>query len=151
LKHIIEFHVPKTCAEAAAMQQRLIGRIMDGLEQRLERLRRERSEDAIGETAGAPVDARVETARQTRQVQSYYRMAEAATGAVMKLRGLRISGLLKEGDGPLTLEEMDAMGIGVRDAPALLAQLSGAAPGTPTAPVTAPPAPSSPGLPSAPP
>jgi hypothetical protein len=99
IDRIVKHHLPPSCAEAARLQRAFYGEQIAALRQRAERLRRQRARAAALRTEGAVLAGSVEQARCERQVASYYRMVQAATADVRRLRHERLRGARDEPDG----------------------------------------------------
>jgi hypothetical protein len=84
--HMLRCKLPKTCAEAAALQRDFISKEMAKLEARAARLREQRAEDAGFDAAEAPLESSVEGARRDRRIASLFRRAERG---VLNARTLR--------------------------------------------------------------
>jgi hypothetical protein len=90
--HLLRCKLPRTSAEAAALQREFISKEMAELEARAARLRRDRARDAALGLAGTPLESSVESARRERQIAAYYRRAEAGLAQARKLRTARLAG-----------------------------------------------------------
>jgi hypothetical protein len=91
-KDMLRCKLPRTSAEAAALQREFISKEMAELEARAGRLRRDRARDAGLGVAGTPLESSVESARRERQIAAYYRRAEAGLAQARKLRTARLAG-----------------------------------------------------------
>src|SRR5262249_9528866 len=81
--------LPKTAAEAAALQRDFISKEMAKLEARAAHLRQELCENAAFDAAEAPAETTVEGARRERQIASLFRRAERGVANARALRDAR--------------------------------------------------------------
>jgi hypothetical protein len=87
--HMLRCKLPKTAAEAAALQRDFISKEMAKLEARAAWLGKQRAEDAGFDAAEAPLETTVEGARRERQIASLFRRAERGVANARMLRDAR--------------------------------------------------------------